>query len=135
MATTDRAAVEALWERWMQVWHGGRYELISDCITSPYVRHTPGRTDHETPESYERVIRQARERSPDLRWVVQDLIVEGDQFCIRAMGVATDPKTGSLRKWAYFQLYRVEGGKLAETWTGWTSATPPAEPIGWSDCP
>jgi len=50
------------------------------------------------------------------RIVVYDQSFEGDRAWFRFTLKFTDPKTGETRTRAGMQVYRSEGGKLAETW-------------------
>ena len=58
----------------------------------------------------------ARRERPNTRFIVYDHVIAGDREWFRFTRMWTDPSTGETRTQAGMQLYRVEGGKLAETW-------------------
>ena len=88
-----------LFDRWERIWHEGQYDLI----TSPNASNQPTSV----------MMRQER---PDIRVVVYDHSFDGDRAWFRFAFKWTDPKTGEARSRAGMQSYRIEGGKLAETW-------------------
>jgi hypothetical protein len=104
--------------RWTEeVWNQGRVELIPEMACEVYVRHDPDRTwsvNHA--ENMERV-RATRERfapyGMDNR--IDLMVGEGDLLLV--MG-HTETSSEELRQkfGAVLQLYRFEGGRLAETW-------------------
>jgi hypothetical protein len=117
LASPDRSSIEVLWNRWLQVWHEGRYEFIPACVAPVYIRHYSSEIQHHTPASYEQRIRAARDRIlPGIRIHVHDLVIADDRLWVRGTNAWTDPETGNPIAQAFFQEYRVEDGKLAETW-------------------
>jgi len=69
-----------------------------------------------------------RKERPGIRVVVYDHSFAGDRAWFRFAFKWPDPKTGKPRSKAGMQSYRIEGGKLAETWLM-------LQPLGsaWSD--
>ena len=70
-----------------------------------------------------------KQERPDLRVVVYDHSFKGDRAWFRFAFKWTDTKSGGARSRAGMQSYRIEGGKLAETWlvlqpldSAWTDA-------------
>ena len=70
-----------------------------------------------------------REQRPGIRIVVYDHSFSGDHAWFRFAFKWTDAKTGEAQTQAGLQLYRIEDGKLAETWlqfqpvgSAWTDA-------------
>ena len=118
-----------LFDRWEQVWHEGRYELIPECIGPAYIRHDEAGDRTVTREVYAAEIAKTREDRPHLRFVVYDHTFEGDRAWFRFTLKWDDSKTGEARTRAGMQVYRIEAGKLAETWlmfqppgSAWTDA-------------
>jgi hypothetical protein len=72
----------------------------------------------ERPESAlsGRKIAKIREERPNIRVVVYDHSFKDDRTWFRFAFKWPDPKTGELRSRAGMQSYRIEAGKLAETW-------------------
>ena len=62
------------------------------------------------------VIAAMREERPGIRVVVYDHSFAGDRAWFRFAFKRHDPKTGEPRSRAGMQSYRIEGGKLVETW-------------------
>src|SRR5271170_2805975 len=105
-----------LFDRWERVWHEGQYSLIPGCVGSHYIRHDEAGNRTVTPEAYAAEIARTRQERPDIRVVVYDHSFEGNRAWFRFAFKWTDPKTGEPRSRAGMQSYRIEGGKLAETW-------------------
>jgi hypothetical protein len=61
-------------------------------------------------------IAAGRRERPNTRFIVYDHEIVGDRAWFRLALNWTDPSTGETRTRAGMQLYRVGGGKLAETW-------------------
>ena len=113
---SEEAVIRDLFDRWERVWHEGRYELVAECVAPVYTRHDGSGTRRVTPEEYAAEIAAARRERPNTRFVAHDHDIAGDRAWFRWTLTWTDPSTGESRTRASMQLYRVEGGKLAETW-------------------
>ena len=105
-----------LFDRWERVWHQGEYDLIPGCIGQLYLRHDEAGDRTVTPESYAAEIATARTERPDTRFVVYEHTFAGNRAWLRFTLKWTHPGTGETRTRAGMQLYRIEAGKLAETW-------------------
>jgi hypothetical protein len=105
-----------LFNRWERVWHDGQYDLIPACVGATYIRHDEAGDRRVTREAYAAEIAKIRQERPDLRVVVNDHLFRGDRAWFRFAFKWTDPKTGEPRSRAGMQSYRIEAGKLAETW-------------------
>ncbi len=103
--------------------NGGDTSVIDELVDPSYVNHnlpapTPGN------EGFKQVIMMFRNAYPDLHVTVEDMIAEGDKVASRGtwrgthrgefMGV---PATGKQVAVSYCDIWRVENGKLVETWT------------------
>ena len=123
------AMVRDLFDRWERVWHEGRYDLISDCVQPNYIRHDETGDRTVTREAYAAEIAMMRQEWPNIRVVVYDHSFESDRAWFRFAFKWSDPKSGEPRSRAGMQSYRIEAGKLAETWlmlrplgSAWTDA-------------
>ncbi len=85
-------------------------------IADTYVRHEAGGTYTVTAGEYADRIRSLRERFTELRYAVHDTAVAGDRFWIRYTFRGGPDSTGPWPKRPGLQVYRLEDGKLAETW-------------------
>ncbi len=118
-----------LFDRWERVWYEGEYDLISDCVQPNYIRHDEAGDRTVTREAYAAEIAKTRQERTHVRFVVYDHTFEGDRAWFRFNMMWTDSNTGETRTRAGMQVYRIETGKLAETWlmlqplgSAWTDA-------------
>ncbi len=118
-----------LFDRWERVWHEGQYDLIPTCVGPHFIRHDEQGDRTVTREAYTAELAKMRQDRPGIRVVVYDHTFNGDRAWFRFSFKWTDPQTGEARSRAGFQSYRIEGGKLAETWlmlqplgSAWTDA-------------
>lgn len=109
-------AVRALFNAWERVWHEGQYGLVSACVAPVYVRHDESGTRKVTPEEYAAELEAGHKARPNTRIVVYDHEFTADRAWFRFNLTWTDAATGEKRSRAGMQSYRIEGGKLAETW-------------------
>jgi hypothetical protein len=112
----DESVMRDLFDRWEQVWHAGQYALIPSCVGQTYIRHDEKGDRTVTLEDYAAEIAKTRKERPNLRFVVYDHSFAGDRAWFRFTLKWTDPKTGETGTRAGMQVYRIEAGKLAETW-------------------
>lgn len=81
-----------------------------------YIRHDEAGDRTVTRDAYAAEIARTRQEQSNARFVVYDHPFEADHAWFRFTLKFTDPKTGETRTQAGMQVYRIEGGKLAETW-------------------
>lgn len=125
---SNESVMRDLFDRWERVWHDGQYDLIAGCVGKDYVRHDEKGDRTVTGEAYAAEIAAIREERPSTRFVVYDHAFEGDRAWFRFTFNWTDRKTGETSTRAGMQLYRIETGRLAETWL---MLLPPGS--AWSD--
>ena len=113
---SDESEVRDLFDRWERVWHEGQYDLVPSCVAENYIRHDEGGDRTVTREAYAAEIAKTREERPDIRVVVNDHSFEGDRAWFRFAFKWSDPTSGEPRSRAGMQSYRIEAGKLVETW-------------------
>jgi hypothetical protein len=125
---SEESVLRELFDRWERVWHEGRYDLIPTWIAPTYIRHDEAGDRTVTREAYAAEIAKIRQERPDIRVVVYDHSFKGDRAWFRFAFKWTDPKTGEPRSRAGMQSYRIEAGKIAETWLA-------LQPLGseWND--
>lgn len=110
------AAMRDLFDRWERVWHEGRYDLVADCVAETYSRHDEAGDRTVTRDAYAAELAAIREARPGIRVVVYDHAFQGNRAWFRFAFEWPDPATGEPRSRAGLQSYRIEAGKLAETW-------------------
>jgi hypothetical protein len=125
---SDEPMMRDLFDRWERVWHEGQFDLVPSCVGEHYTRHDEGGDRTVSREAYAAEIAKIRQERPDIRVVVYDHSFEGDRAWFRFAFKWTDQKTHEPRSRAGMQSYRVQDGKLAETWLS-------MQPLGsaWSD--
>lgn len=113
---SEQSVVRDLFDQWERVWHEGRYDLVAECVAEVYIRHDESGVRRVTPEGYAAEIAAARRERPNTRFIVYDHEITGDRAWFRFTLMWTDPVGGETCTRAGMQSYRIEGGKLAETW-------------------
>jgi hypothetical protein len=111
-----KAMMRELFDRWERVWHEGQYDLIPACVGSHYIRHDEQGDRNVTREAYAAELAAIRQERAGIRVVVYDHSFTDDRAWFRFSFKWPDPKTGEPRSRAGIQSYRIEDGKLAETW-------------------
>jgi hypothetical protein len=126
---SQESVMRDLFDRWERVWHEGEYDLVPSCVAENYIRHDEAGDRTVTREAYAAEIAKIRQERPNIRVVVYDHSFEGNRAWFRFAFKWPDPKTGEPRSRAGMQSYRIEAGKLAETWlvlqplgSAWTDA-------------
>ncbi|MGX9964672.1 ester cyclase [Roseomonas sp. F4] len=113
---SPEAITAALFDRWERVWHGGEFDLIPSCVAPCYIRHDQLGDRAVTPESYAQELASVRTQRPGIRVRVYDHSFQGSRAWYRFEFRWNDPESGAPRSQAGLQSYRIEDGKLAETW-------------------
>jgi len=113
---SNESAIVGLFDRWERVWHEGQYNLVPSCVAETYIRHDQKGDRTVTRDAYAAEVAKIREERPGIRVVVYDHTFAGDRAWFRFAFKWTDTKTGEAHSQAGMQLYRIEAGKLAETW-------------------
>jgi hypothetical protein len=126
----DEPVLRDLFDRWERVWHEGKFDLVPECVGPHYIRHEEAGDRTVTREAYAAEIAKSREDRPGIRIVVYDHSFQGNRAWFRFAATWTDTKTGEVRSRAGMQSYRIEEGKLVETWVS-------MQPLGsaWTDTP
>jgi hypothetical protein len=125
----SESVLRDLFDRWERVWHEGQHDLVPSCVAEDYIRHDENGDRTVTRDAYAAELAAIHKARPGIRVVVYDHSFAGDRPWFRFVFKWPDPKTGELRTRAGMQSYRIEGGKLAETWialqplgSAWTDA-------------
>ena len=122
--------LEELFRKWESVWHDARLELVPECVGPTYARHDLQGDRVVSREDYAAELIKVRAARPDIRVLVYEHQLSDERAWFRFAFKWTDPESGEARSQAGIQLYRIENGKLAETWVS-------LMPLGssWSDEP
>ena len=120
-AAADRATISRIYE---EVFNAGNLEQVDTLIATEYIDHNPiGLGGKSGIEGFKQTVRALRFAFPDLRFSVEQMIVNGDQVVARTtmrgthknsfMGV--DP-TGKPVTVSGFDIFRVADGVVTERW-------------------
>ncbi len=116
MTAVTRTAAHELFDRWERVWHEDRHELIAECVAPVYVRHEEAGTRRVSPAEYAEELAAVKRARPNIRVTVYDHGILDDRAWFRFAMSWDDVASGNKASRAGFQVYRIDGGKLAETW-------------------
>lgn len=118
----ENRAVAARW--FNDAVNPGALELLGDVVSADFVAHTTGFPDAVGPDAMVGVFQTLREGFPDLQFTVEPDPAEGDFVVERwtATGTNSAPfqglgPTGQQLQWTGINIYRVECGRIVETWT------------------
>jgi hypothetical protein len=127
---TSGCTLQELFDRWERVWHEGAFELVPLCVAPVYIRHDEAGDRIVTRDAYAAEIAGIQRDRPGIRVVVYDHSFGIDRAWFRFAFKWTDRDSGDARSRAGLQSYRIEDGKLVETWLA-------MQPLGsaWSDEP
>ena len=115
-AMSIEAVTSDLFGRWERVWNDGEFDLISRCVAPIYMRHDHSGDRAVTAEACRAELETVRADRPGIRVAVFDRSFKGDRAWYRFEFRWIDPKSGASQTQAGLQAYRIENGKLAETW-------------------
>jgi predicted alpha-1,6-mannanase (GH76 family) len=113
---TSAEAARTLFDNLERVWLEDRHDLIAECMADVYVRHDGTGTRRLTPEEYAQELIAAKQYRPNTRVRVYEHDITDDRAWFRFGLMWTDAVTGAPRSRAALQLWRIEQGKLAESW-------------------
>lgn len=119
--------IVALFDRWERVWHEAQYDLIPSCVGPHYIRHDENGDRTVTREAYAAELAGIHKARLVIRVVVYDHSFTTDRAWFRFSFQWQDATTGEPQSRAGMQSYRIEEGRLVETWiamrplgTSWT---------------
>jgi predicted ester cyclase len=99
-------------------------DIVDELFTPDFVLHLPGVTMPPGPAGQKEVGKAIFAAFSDVKVVVEDTIVEGDRVVERhrARAVHTGefngiPATNRKVYWTENHIYRIQDGKIAETWS------------------
>lgn len=114
-----------LWRRFVvEVLNQGNIDALGDFVASSLAWHTPAPGFSGNYEGFESYLMQLLEAFPDMQYIVEALIGEGQNVASRATWTATHravflniPPTGRTVRVVGVDLVRIEGGRIVELWT------------------
>ena len=122
LETMDTDRNRELIRRWLAFGEAGFNGDFDEFIARHYVGHIGGGNDMDRAE-LERLERNYAVAFGDVRYEIQDLIAEGDRVVLRVESSGTHraefvgiPATGRRVTNTGIVIYRIEDGKIAESW-------------------
>ena len=110
--------------RWVTRGLGGDASLADELIAPDYINHDAGPDDAPGPHVQREIIVQMHRAFTNLKFEIVDIFAEGDRVVVRdrMIGVNTGrffgrPATNRTVDVERITIYRVEDGKLRESWT------------------
>jgi steroid delta-isomerase-like uncharacterized protein len=104
------------------VWTGGQYDTVDRLLGSDHLHHISGDTMVGR-EAVKDMARSMRDAFPDLRFAIEDTMVDGDKVLVRWTAAGTHsgdlgdlPGTGRRVEWTGMDLIRFLDGRIVELW-------------------
>jgi steroid delta-isomerase-like uncharacterized protein len=107
-----------------EVWNKGNFEATVTFFAADFVDHNPA-IPNQGPgaEGAKQVFMGYKAAFPDLHFVIQDMMIEGDKVVWRWISTGTNtgsmmgmPPTDKKATITGIEIYRMAGGKIAERW-------------------
>lgn len=106
-----------------EIWHKHNLEAVDELIAGNYLLHNPQGEDITGRDGFRQLANNQITAVPDVHFTIENMIGEGDYVAVQytATGTFTN-KMGDIeptgKKFVQTQaiIYRLEGGKQAETW-------------------
>ena len=105
-----------LFDKWERVWNEDRHDLIAECMADGYVRHDGAGSRQTPPEQFAAQLAVAKQYRPGTRVIVYDHDITEDRAWFRFALTWSDATSGKPSSRAGMQVWRIEQGKLAESW-------------------
>jgi len=117
-ADPQRAANKRLvYDFWRSVLEGGHLELADKYLAEGYVQHNPmvptGRAGFV---KFFSAFAKPHPIEPRVKAPLVSIVAEGDLVVMSFVQDATDPKDQSKYTTTWFDMFRVENGRIAEHW-------------------
>ena len=117
---------KAIVRRGFEAWNSGDLDLFDEVWAADYVHHDPAEPEVRSLEDYKRYVAYVHAGFPDVHFTAEDMLAEGDKVAARYVMRATDtvgrehrPPTGKGVTITGSAIYRLTGGRIAETWVNW----------------
>ncbi|MBV9231779.1 MAG: nuclear transport factor 2 family protein [Chloroflexi bacterium] len=114
------AEIRALGYRVYEAINAKDIAALDELFDPQVIRHAAGETGIE---GAKRALISAYETFPEQRFVVEDLLVEGDRAALRVT-VHGIPLTPGQPKPIIMEIFRIENGRVAEVWGAGTLRFP-----------
>jgi steroid delta-isomerase-like uncharacterized protein len=119
----NKAIVRRLYDTFGRAVSTGNFGLLDELIAADAVDHNPVPGQAPGLEGVKQVFTMFQTSFPDLHFVVEDQIAEGDKVVSRLTAYGTHqgdfqglPPTGKSTTQTGIDILRLEGGKVVERW-------------------
>ncbi len=107
-----------------EVWNQGKLDVLDEIVSVDYINHSPGMPNPlRGPEGIKPIVTAIRDAFPDLKYVIENIVVSEDQVAVHTTMYGTHrgdffglAPTGKTIKVAQMQIERIENGKIVEHW-------------------
>jgi steroid delta-isomerase-like uncharacterized protein len=116
-------------QRWFEeVWNEGREATIDELMSAAGVGFGLAATKSEVhgPPEFKPFVRNFRDAFPDLHFVIEDMVAEGDKVAVRLGVTGTHqggglgfPATGRKINVTAITIIQFANGKLVQGWNNW----------------
>jgi predicted SnoaL-like aldol condensation-catalyzing enzyme len=104
-------------ERWTEVWNEGRLEWIPHLVADPCLRHHPGSVEKFTVVDNVERVRAGRKQFPGVAF--ENVVLTADAEYVTSVYTMRwnhPDADGGRREAAGIEVFRVEDGRITETW-------------------
>ena len=119
LASSDQklaANKKLVYDMYREIVQGGHAELVGKYFTPEYIQHNPNVTSgRDALADFLRGSRPARPVEPTIKLPLLNIIAEGDYVLVVNQRPEKDAE-GNTYVTTWFDLYRVDGGRIAEHW-------------------
>jgi steroid delta-isomerase-like uncharacterized protein len=109
-----------------EVWNMGHLSVIDEIVADGYMNHDPANPKGKGPKGLKEFVAKYRNAFPDLNFVIEDMMAEGDKVITRYTWSGTHkgtfsgiPATGNSVMGSGILISRFSEGKLWENWANW----------------
>lgn len=110
-----------------EIWNRRNPNIADELIAQSYINHDPASPEFgRGPEAYKRHFQMYATAFPDLRFLIDSMVSEGDLVATRWTATGTHKgrlneltPTGNSVAVTGMTIARVSGGKVHETWAQW----------------
>lgn len=123
MSEANKAIVRRGFE---EIWNKGNLAAVDEMYATNFVLHDPGSPGVRGPEGVKQYVTRERTAFPDIHFVVEDQIAEGDKVATRWTATGTHqrelmgiPASGKFATVTGIMISRILEGKIVEGWSNW----------------
>lgn len=107
-----------------EVWNQGKLDVLDDILSPEYINHSPGFENPKPgPEGLKPIVSTIRTGFPDLKYIIEKLIVTNDYVAVYVTMTGTHTgiffgiePTGKKIEVHQMQFERISDGKMIEHW-------------------